>query len=240
MSLPPFKGCFDVSSLFLLREEKDLSVDVTELRSSNTGNNFSQPVAQHCCIANWKGLLPVLPSSLSTCHTTNFDVASWGSLRKSCVVIGRECVFVSANKMACWPPVVSFSTSLVNAVLGLCNCFYKTVWWKLNFWHNSSRALDLRSLFLYSGPQVSASHGSFSSSLHKSFLWASDIFSLINSQSWVSTFSTSTTSAMFTSCPNRICPRSSARLLTIFPAFLVRENWPITSVVKCSKLWCKW
>ena len=69
---------------------------------------------------------------------------------------------------------------------------------------------------------------------------ASDIFSLINSQSWVSTFSTSTTSAMLTSCPNRICPRSSARLLTIFPAFLVRENWPVTSVVKCSKLWCKW
>ena len=30
-------------------------------------------------------------------------------------------------------------------------------------------------------------------------------------------------SAMFTSCPG-ICPRSSARLPTIFPAFLVREN----------------
>ena len=86
------------------------------------------------------------------------------------------------------------------------------------------RALDLRDLFLYSGPQVSHRQECFSSSLHKSFLWASDIFSLINSQSWVSTFSTSTTSAMFTSCPNRICPRSSARLLTIFPAFLVREN----------------
>ena len=28
MPLPPFKGCFDVSSLFLLRGEKDLSVDV--------------------------------------------------------------------------------------------------------------------------------------------------------------------------------------------------------------------
>ena len=28
--LGPFKGCFDVSSLFLLRGEKDLSVDVTE------------------------------------------------------------------------------------------------------------------------------------------------------------------------------------------------------------------
>ena len=110
----------------------------------------------------------------------------------------------------------------------------------LIFWHNSLRALDLRGLFLYSGPQVSHRHGCFSSSLHKSFLWASDIFSLINSQSWVSTFSTSTTSAMFTSCPNRICPRSSARLLTIFPAFLVRENWPVTSVVKYSKLRCKW
>ena len=30
MPLPPFKGCFDVSSLFLLRGEKELSVDVTE------------------------------------------------------------------------------------------------------------------------------------------------------------------------------------------------------------------
>ena len=30
MPLPPFKGCFDVSSLFILRGEKDLSVDVTE------------------------------------------------------------------------------------------------------------------------------------------------------------------------------------------------------------------
>ena len=59
------------------------------------------------------------------------------------------------------------------------------------------RALDLRDLFLYSGPQVSHRQECFSSSLHKSFLWASDIFSLINSQSWVSTFSTSTTSAMF-------------------------------------------
>ena len=83
----------------------------------------------------------------------------------------------------------------------------------LNFWHNSSRALDLRGLFLYSGPQVSHRHGCFSSSLHKSFLWASDIFSLINSQSWVSTFSTSTTSAIFTFCLSRICPRSS------FPRF---------------------
>ena len=80
----------------------------------------------------------------------------------------------------------------------------------LNFWHNSFKAHDLRGLFLYSGSQVSHRYGCFSSSLHKSFLWASDIFSLINSQSWVPTFSTSTTSAMFTSCPNRICPRSSA------------------------------
>ena len=68
----------------------------------------------------------------------------------------------------------------------------------LIFWHNSaSRALDLRGLFLHSGRQVSHRHVRFSSSLHKSFLWASDIFSLINSQSWVSTFWTSTTLAMF-------------------------------------------
>ena len=30
MSLSPFKGCFEVSSLFLIRGVKDLSVDVTE------------------------------------------------------------------------------------------------------------------------------------------------------------------------------------------------------------------
>ena len=100
--------------------------------------------------------------------------------------------------MACWPSVISFFTSLVNTVLRLCSCFLRQFGEMLNFWHNSSRALDLRGLFLYSGPQVSHRHGCFSSSLHKSFLWASDIFSLINSQSWVSAFSTSTTSAMFT------------------------------------------
>ena len=142
--------------------------------------------------------------------------------------------------MPCWPSVVSFCTSLVNAVLRLCSCVLRQLSEIINFWHNSSRALDLRGLFLYSGPQVSHKHGCFSSPLQKSFLWASDICSLINSQSWVPAFSTSTTSAMFTSCPNRISPRSSARLLTIFPAFLVQENWPITSVVKCSKLWRKW
>ena len=96
-----------------------------------------------------------------------------------------------------------FVLPFVNAVLRLCSCFLRQLsdMFK-NFWHNSSRALDLRGLFLYSGPQLFYRHGCFSSSLHKSFLWASDIFSLINSQSWVSTFSTSTTSAMFTSCPN--------------------------------------
>ena len=80
------------------------------------------------------------------------------------------------------------------------------------------RALDLRDLFLYSGPQVSHRQECFSSSLHKSFLWASDIFSLINSQSWVSTFSTSTTSAMFTSCPN--LPKVKSALYSpSFPRF---------------------
>ena len=40
------------------------------LGSSNTGNIF----------ASWKALLPVLPPSLSTCHATNFDVASCGNM----------------------------------------------------------------------------------------------------------------------------------------------------------------
>ena len=43
-----------------------------------------------------KALLPVLPPSLSTCHATNFNVASCSSIKKSCIVIGQWCVFVSA------------------------------------------------------------------------------------------------------------------------------------------------
>ena len=50
-----------------------------------------------------------------------------------------------------------------------------------------------------------------------------------------STFSTSTTSAVFSSCPNM--PKVKSALTTIFPAFLVRENWPVTGVVKRSRLW---
>ena len=53
---------------------------LTLLRSSNTGNIFAQLVAKHCCIASWKALLSVLPPSLSTCHATNFDVASCGNM----------------------------------------------------------------------------------------------------------------------------------------------------------------
>ena len=48
--------------------------------SRNTGNIFAQLVAQHCCIASWKALLPVWPPSLPTCHATNFDVASCGNM----------------------------------------------------------------------------------------------------------------------------------------------------------------
>ena len=146
-------------------------------------------------------------------------------------VICQQCVFVPANKMACWPSMISFYTSPVNPVLRLCSCFLRQFGEMLNFWHNSSRALDLRGLFLYSGPQVSHRHGCFSSSLHKSFLWASDIFSLINSQSWVSAFSTSTTSAMFTSYPNRTCPRSPS-----FPRFWcgkIDQSQVLWSVASC-------
>ena len=48
--------------------------------SRNTGSIFAQLVAQHCCIASWKALLPVLPPSLPTCHATNFDVVSCGNM----------------------------------------------------------------------------------------------------------------------------------------------------------------
>ena len=74
------------------------------------------------------------------------------------------------------------------------------------------------------GPQVSHRHGCFSSSLNKSFLWASEICSLINSQSWVSTFSTSNTSAMFTSCPNRICRGQARAYSPSFPRFWGGKN----------------
>ena len=62
---------------FSLRNYKRVSLAL--LRSSNTGNIFAQLISWHCCVASWKGLLPVLPSSLSTCHATNFNVASCGS-----------------------------------------------------------------------------------------------------------------------------------------------------------------
>ena len=105
----------------------------------------------------------------------------------------------------------------------------------LIFWHNSPRALDLRGLFLYSGRQVSNRHVCFSSSLHKSFLWACDIFSQINSQSWVSTFSTSTTSAMFTSCPN--LPKVKSALYSpSFPRFWcgkIDQSKVLWSVASC-------
>ena len=140
--------------------------------------------------------------------------------------------------MACWPSVVSFFTSLVNAVLRLGSCFLRQFGEMLNFWHNSSKALDLRGLFLYSGPQVSHRHGCFSSSLHKSFLWASDIFSLINSQSWVSTFSTSTTSAMFKLLPAQIgYARGQARAYSpSFPRFWwgkIDQSQALWSVASC-------
>ena len=49
-------------------------------RSSNTGNIFVQPVAQHCCIASWKALFLLFPPSLPTCHAANFNVASCGNI----------------------------------------------------------------------------------------------------------------------------------------------------------------
>lgn len=52
-------------------------------------------------------------------------------------MIGQQCVFVSANKMACWPSVISFCTSLVNAVLRLCSCFLRQLSEMLNFCYNS-------------------------------------------------------------------------------------------------------
>ena len=45
MPMPSFKGCFDVSSLFLLRGEKDLSVDVTIKITS-----FEWPQITRLCI----------------------------------------------------------------------------------------------------------------------------------------------------------------------------------------------
>ena len=52
-------------------------------------------------------------------------------------MIGQQCVFVSANKIACWPSVFYFCTSLVNAVLRLCSCFLRQLSEMLNFWYNS-------------------------------------------------------------------------------------------------------
>ena len=50
------------------------------LRSGNMGNIFLQLVAQHCCFASCKALLPVLPPPQTTSCTTNFSVASCSNM----------------------------------------------------------------------------------------------------------------------------------------------------------------
>ena len=70
------------------------------LRSSNTGNIFAQLVAQHCCVASWKVLLPVLPPSLSTCHATNFDVASCGNMLRKLDLSSTFCNKLSILSLA--------------------------------------------------------------------------------------------------------------------------------------------
>ena len=91
--------------------------------------------------------------------------------------------------------------------------------------------------FYYAGPQVSHRHGCFSNSLYKAFLWASDIFSLINSQSWVSTFSVSTTSAMFTYPAQIRYARGQARAYSpSFPRFWcgkIDQSQVLWSVASC-------
>ena len=55
-----------------------------------------QLIAQHCCFASCKALLPVLPPLQPTCHATKFHVAS-------CILLGNPSLVISqlsANKMA--------------------------------------------------------------------------------------------------------------------------------------------
>ena len=49
-------------------------------KPSNTGNISLQLVAQHCCFANCKALLPVLPLPQANCRATNFSVASCSNM----------------------------------------------------------------------------------------------------------------------------------------------------------------
>ena len=50
------------------------------LSSSNTGNISLQLVAQRCCFASCKALLPVLPPPQAICRATNFGVASCSNM----------------------------------------------------------------------------------------------------------------------------------------------------------------
>ena len=84
------------------------------LRSSNTGNIFAQLVAQHCCVASWKALLPVLPPSLSTCHATNFDVASCGNML-------RKLDLSSTFWKQTFNFIIGITTSYTSQHLGLVN-----------------------------------------------------------------------------------------------------------------------
>ena len=57
---------------------------------SNTGNITLQLVAQHCCFASCKALLPVLPPPQVTCRATNFSVASCINMLPKVELVLRE------------------------------------------------------------------------------------------------------------------------------------------------------
>jgi len=101
---------------FLIRDHTD------SLRPSNTGNIFFQLVAQQCCVASWKALLPVLPPPWATCRATKLRVASCGNILRKvdlrstfcnkfyfCCSYYYWCYNLPRNKFesnACdWPPV---------------------------------------------------------------------------------------------------------------------------------------
>ena len=85
-------------SLFFVRWNNEA------VRSSNTGSIFAQLVAKQSCIISWKALLPVLPPSPSTCHVTNFNVASCGNMfcrvNSSSYFCNKPSILALASKVA--------------------------------------------------------------------------------------------------------------------------------------------
>ena len=83
--------------------------------SSNTGNIFAQLVAQHCCIASWKALLLLFPSSLPTQSRNKF-----------------QCYKLRLHVTQSWPEF-HFLQQTFNFMFCVTTCYASQHSWLVNF-----------------------------------------------------------------------------------------------------------